>query len=155
MEKFIETNPGFERRVPHTFHFADYSCNDLSEIMHVMLLRRNYEFPMNMDFPELFSSIPPTTRSLYNASLCEKLCKNALFALESRISLDCSKAEASRFEEKDFEDGMKRLRERLVKEKVSVVDVGSQTDITIPADKDFCIDARPENAVDDPALMDI
>ena len=132
MEKFIETNPGFERRVPNIFHFNDYTCNDLAEIMQVMLLRRKYEFPINMNFADIFSVIPQNVRSVYNASLCEKLCQQALFSLESRLPLDCSKAEASRFHENDFIEGMRSLRDRLVKSEQVAIDVETQTDISIP-----------------------
>ena len=38
MEKYIETNPGFEHQVPNILHFADYSCTNLFEIMHVIIL---------------------------------------------------------------------------------------------------------------------
>lgn len=40
MEKFFEHNPGFESRMPHTLHFADYSDDELLTMLDAMIGRK-------------------------------------------------------------------------------------------------------------------
>jgi stage V sporulation protein K len=48
METFFNTNPGFKSRVPFTFHFEDYTCNELSEIGKLMLNKKRLVMPRSL-----------------------------------------------------------------------------------------------------------
>ena len=37
MDDFIQSNPGFKSRVPHTMYFADYTCSDMQELSALFL----------------------------------------------------------------------------------------------------------------------
>eukprot|EP00930_Biecheleria_cincta_P092934 TRINITY_DN8302_c0_g1_i1.p1 TRINITY_DN8302_c0_g1~~TRINITY_DN8302_c0_g1_i1.p1 ORF type:complete len:1700 (-),score=330.39 TRINITY_DN8302_c0_g1_i1:56-5155(-) len=48
METFFDSNPGFKSRVPFTFHFEDYTCNELSQIGKLQLKKKQLEIPADL-----------------------------------------------------------------------------------------------------------
>ena len=40
MDDFIQSNPGFKSRVPHTMYFADYTCSDMQELSALFLKKQ-------------------------------------------------------------------------------------------------------------------
>jgi len=49
MESFFASNPGFKSRVPFTFHFDDYKCDDLLKIGHLQLDEKDLQVVTSED----------------------------------------------------------------------------------------------------------
>jgi SpoVK/Ycf46/Vps4 family AAA+-type ATPase len=48
MEEFFQSNPGFKSRVPFTFFFEDYTCNELSQIGLMQLEKKQLKIPRDL-----------------------------------------------------------------------------------------------------------
>jgi len=48
MEEFFQSNPGFKSRVPFTFFFEDYTCNELSQIGLMQLEKKQLIIPSDL-----------------------------------------------------------------------------------------------------------
>merc|ERR1712048_1279547 len=51
MDSFFDSNPGFKSRVPLTFRFEDYSCNELTDISGLVLGGRGITKDSSIDAP--------------------------------------------------------------------------------------------------------
>lgn len=91
MEEFLSVNDSVCRRMPHIFTFPDYSCAELAEILQLLCERRGFKIEelLLKNGRQVLASIIesrtlPSTRSLMNGSLCEKIFPLAKDALDAR-----------------------------------------------------------------------
>merc|ERR1719399_2631018 len=91
MEEFMSVNEGLYRRVPYTFTFPDYSCAELAEILQLLTERRGFQLEEALlkDGRQMLAGIIesrtlPSTRSLMNGGLCERIFPLAKEALDAR-----------------------------------------------------------------------
>ena len=90
MEDFIKLNPGFKRRIRSTFHFQDYTCEELAEVFMRKVELRGFQTDMSLE--ELANSIENKTteafRREWNAGFCDRLFELAKENLDQRLLTD-------------------------------------------------------------------
>ena len=113
MNRFLKTNPGLARRIPHIINLQDYCSTDLAAIMRLKLHKRKMKFPLHENFAELFEEIPSHIIPLYNASLCDKLMEHVIYEQEDRIPITATQEELSVLNNEDFSKGASVLIQKL------------------------------------------
>lgn len=93
MQDFIETNPGLFRRIRHTFHFPDYSPQELSAILLKYVDKRKFQAEPRISSPAQLGSIlehytTPMQRQRMNGGIVEHIFEGAKRALDRTIAPD-------------------------------------------------------------------
>ena len=91
MNAFMEVNDGISRRIGPKLKFSDYTCKELADIMELKLASNEINYPdgeMNEIFAGIFNTVPGEIRKKYNASLCQILYDEIIYAQEARLDPD-------------------------------------------------------------------
>ena len=57
MQQMLRTNPGLQERFPLQFYFDDYNADELMEMAHRLLQKRNFQLTSEADNTFLFRTI--------------------------------------------------------------------------------------------------
>ena len=134
MHEFLNLNKGLRRRIKQYFKFADYSPAQLSSILFSKLMKEKIRFPYGLKniVADCFGKISKKIRSEHNASLCEDLVREIRYNQQNRLSFGSSLNEMMRYENDDFEEGMRVFLSK-IDTKTNTKDKETQT----PSDEVF------------------
>ncbi|KAL8494165.1 hypothetical protein ACS0TY_025093 [Phlomoides rotata] len=122
MKRVFSPNEGFCRRVTHSFHFEDYSCKDLAEMLVIKMREQDeksrlYGFKLHPSctLHAIVSTIERCSteklRNKMNGGLVDGMLNNARENLDSRLSFDSKGDELFTITLSDLEAGLQSLSE--------------------------------------------
>lgn len=114
MKRFMESNPGMQRRTPYVIEFKDYTIQELAEIMQCIVRLRQYT--LNVDTKRLMELIATYSsseqRSKENGGLAKNIIDNACKKLDLRLPLNASGKELLTLTEEDIIASMKDFQKK-------------------------------------------
>ncbi|KNC47069.1 stage V sporulation protein K [Thecamonas trahens ATCC 50062] len=115
MTEFKSVNPGLSRRISYTFDFADYSVDELVQIVIQKVASKNFKLAPGVETelaPIISSAFSPTERSKHNGGLSSRLVDNAIEHLNMRLDLDSGSIDTLvTLTTDDFAQGAVKLKE--------------------------------------------
>ncbi|KAL8489754.1 hypothetical protein ACS0TY_025586 [Phlomoides rotata] len=123
MKRVFSSNEGFCRRVTHFFHFEDYSCEDLVEMLMIKMSKQDekswlYGFKLHPSCtPSAIKSVikrysTEKLRNKQNGGLVDNMLNNAIENLDSRLSFESKGDELLTIMLSDLEAGLQSLSKR-------------------------------------------
>ncbi|KAL8489748.1 hypothetical protein ACS0TY_025585 [Phlomoides rotata] len=124
MKRVFSSNEGFCRRVSHSFHFEDYSCKDLAEMLMIKMRKQDeksrlYGFKLHPSctLNAIMSVIERCSteklRNKQNGGLVDNMLNNARENLDSRLSFESKGDELLTIMLSDLEAGLQSLSKRV------------------------------------------
>ncbi|KAL8040540.1 hypothetical protein ABFX02_10G105200 [Erythranthe guttata] len=120
MKRVFSSNPGFCRRVTHFFHFDDFSCKDLAEMLTIKMSKQDkksrlYGFKLHFSCTHdavlrvIEKNSTEKLRNKMNGGLVDHMLNNARENLDLRLTFDSKGDELSTIKLSDLEAGLKML----------------------------------------------
>ncbi|KAL9154244.1 hypothetical protein ABFS82_10G102700 [Erythranthe guttata] len=120
MKRVFSSNEGFCRRVTHFFHFDDFSCKDLAEMVMIKMSKqakksRLYGFKLHSSctwdavLQVIENNSTEKIRNKLNGGLVDHMLNNARENLDLRLTFDSKGDELSTITLSDLEAGLKML----------------------------------------------
>ncbi|KAK4479134.1 hypothetical protein RD792_014645 [Penstemon davidsonii] len=124
MKRVFSANEGFCRRVPNSFQFDDFSCNDLAEMLMIKMNKqdeksrlRGFKLHRSCTFEAVSEVIEKNSyeklRNKMNGGLVDHMLNNARENLDSRLSFNSTGEELNTITLHDLEAGLQLLAQRV------------------------------------------
>lgn len=85
MERMIAANAGFKRRITNTFHFDDYSSQELTKILRNMAMKAGHTIHVSdKTINRKFAELDKKALSQLNAGVCDQLLSQAINSINWR-----------------------------------------------------------------------